>query len=144
MWIVIPADWRSKWTLSIPLVDTSKPDLSRLFHIMYTAQLLSSSDRRNQNLSYKMQQTNGVRMVPVKTMHLQNPLWVPLLSRLQCSSYSQKRLICAIMSSALQPATQFRLLAASWREVQKWTQTHAFSLHVISGFWWISRLLSDQ
>ena len=147
MLIVTPVDWRSKWTLSTPLVDQSKTDLPKLFHIMYMAQIPVISRTANQSLSHKMQQAKGPSKddaslkLALDAMTEEATL---LFSRLQCSSYSQKRLICAVMSSALKSIAKFRVLPPSWREVQKWTENHVFSLYFIDRFCWIYRLLSDQ
>lgn len=54
-----------------------------------------------------------------------------LFSSLQCSCYSQKRLICAVMTTALKSIPKFRVLPPSWREVQKLTENYAFSAHYL-------------
>lgn len=54
-----------------------------------------------------------------------------LFSSLQCSCYSQKKLICAVMSTAPKSIAKFRVLPPSWREVQKWTENCAFSAHYL-------------
>lgn len=139
MVIVTPVDWRSKCTLSTLLVDPSKTDLPKMFHIMYMTQIPVISGTANQTLSHKMQQTNGVRMVLIKmtdtsvkpALDTTTEEAILLFSSLQCSCYSQKRLICAVMTTVLKSIAKFRVLPPSWREVQKWTENCAFSAHYL-------------
>lgn len=129
---------------SIGVVDLPKPDSPKLYvPIPNSSHLLHSKPNHfSQNATDKWSQ-NG----PTKDDTSLKPALdtitkdaIPLFSRLQCSSHSQKRQL----QSALNPIAKFRLPSPSWREVQKWTENHAFFLRITYRYCWIYWLLSEH